>query len=538
MADSSGPIKTDIEAVFKRLRSISTNKTCFDCGAKNPTWSSVTYGIFICIDCSSVHRNLGVHITFVRSTQLDTQWTWIQLRSMQLGGNSNAMLFFRQHNCSTTDAQAKYHSRAAALYKEKLAAMAVQAMRIHGTQLHLDGNAIEAAPPEKKEEDFFAVHESSAPAKPEASESMLNSRPAEPKVKSSEPQESTAGPNVEAIINPEPTKIESKPVSKSLIGQRKPAAKKSGLGAKKGLGATKIQKNFEDIEREAEIAYALRAAAPQEPEDNDPPIEFIDVDNESTATSLRLAYQGLSLKQERMNQIDPSKANQLERLGMGVMGSSSSSRNISHSAMKDMPIIQQGSSAITSSNSSLLDSMDRKRIPEESLYSFNSKNSGLDDLLGQNKSRDTDWDMLSEVTTTTTKPKTTTGSTYGSATSRTSNSSYGSSASQSDNGDALKKFGNAKAISSEQYFTDSASDDAKRTNLSYFEGATGFSSADYFMAGTGMGKSHPQSSAYNLQTPDLDDVKESVRQGVTKVASRLSSMANDLATNIQDRYGY
>ena len=41
--------------------------------------------------------------------------------------------------------------------------------------------------------------------------------------------------------------------------------------------------------------------------------------------------------------------------------------------MKDMPIIQQGSSAITSSNSSLLDSMDRKRIPEESLYSFNSK---------------------------------------------------------------------------------------------------------------------------------------------------------------------
>ena len=78
-------------------------------------------------------------------------------------------------------------------------------------------------------------------------------------------------------------------------------------------------------------------------------------------------------------------------------------------------------------------------------------------MLGQNKSRDTDWDMLSEVTTTT-KPKTTTGSTYGSATSRTSNSSYGSSASQSDNGDALKKFGNAKAISSEQYFTDSASD--------------------------------------------------------------------------------
>lgn len=38
--------------------------------------------------------------------------------------------------------------------------------------------------------------------------------------------------------------------------------------------------------------------------------------------------------------------------------------------------------------------------------------------------------------------------------------------------------------------------------------------------------------------PDLDDVKESVRQGVTKVAGRLSSMANDVMSTIQDKYGY
>lgn len=73
------------------LRRVCGNEKCADCGASDPDWACLNLGVLVCIECSGVHRNLGVHISKVRSLTLDVKvWEPSVITLFQSLGNAFA----------------------------------------------------------------------------------------------------------------------------------------------------------------------------------------------------------------------------------------------------------------------------------------------------------------------------------------------------------------------------------------------------------------------------------------------------------------
>uniref|UniRef100_A0A3B3VZM0 Arf-GAP with GTPase, ANK repeat and PH domain-containing protein 3 n=1 Tax=Poecilia latipinna TaxID=48699 RepID=A0A3B3VZM0_9TELE len=73
---------------IQSIRNVRGNSFCVDCDAPNPDWASLNLGALMCIECSGMHRNLGTHLSRVRSLDLDD---WPVELSMVMTAIGNAM---------------------------------------------------------------------------------------------------------------------------------------------------------------------------------------------------------------------------------------------------------------------------------------------------------------------------------------------------------------------------------------------------------------------------------------------------------------
>ncbi|GFG35696.1 hypothetical protein Cfor_04568 [Coptotermes formosanus] len=87
------------QAIIRYVQKLPGNDRCCDCNSQNDaTWLSTNFGIIVCIECSGIHRDLGVHISRIQSLTLDNIGTSQLLLARHMTNNAfNEVMEYMLH---------------------------------------------------------------------------------------------------------------------------------------------------------------------------------------------------------------------------------------------------------------------------------------------------------------------------------------------------------------------------------------------------------------------------------------------------------
>mmetsp|Transcript_101114 Transcript_101114/g.179475 ORF Transcript_101114/g.179475 Transcript_101114/m.179475 type:complete len:391 (+) Transcript_101114:73-1245(+) len=265
--DEKGFVPDEVRnTFFRKLRMKSENRSCFECPNRNPTWISLTYGIYLCLECSGEHRRKGVHISFVRSVELDS-FAPEQMVQMACGGNGKALDFFKSNEMGKLSGSGRpvdYTSKSAQRYKSQLETDCKTICQ----QLALPSKGAQAssktADPVDEAADF-----SFEPSGPAVKAGYASATPAVKAMDSGYPAmpELHRGASAPAAVTPSP-KPASSPAS-IVIRKMEPPAASAAAPKASGFGGTTSKAkeidfdfDFDDLEAEASKPKPAPAPAP------------------------------------------------------------------------------------------------------------------------------------------------------------------------------------------------------------------------------------------------------------------------------------